>query len=156
MAKKNTNVPDLKSKRVQLTAIGNALQLSQRSSLGPRASFSLITGVAGGIVSFATASTLKAPGLVSLMVALIVGIVVAVLTYRKSKLPSSYGERLDSLLAEYDPVYQDAFVTLQKQVRASGMYRHHEVAEWITEELRAIDYATSPLKDESQFLKREL
>lgn len=152
----NKNAPALKSKRNELNEIENTLRIAQKSSLGPRTAFSLLIGAAVGVVTFAAAFSMKTTGFVPFVIALVTGCAALILTYKKSKLPNSYGDRLDGQLAQYDPVYQEAFVKLQKQVRASGLYKFEEVMAWIDEERGAINYVMSPLKDESQFLKREL
>ncbi|PSL90790.1 hypothetical protein [Pseudomonas sp. R9.37] len=146
----------LKSKWNALNEIENTLHMTQKSNLGPRATFSLLIGTAVGIVAVAGAFAMKATGFVPFVIGLLTGGAALILTYKKIKLPNTYGDRLDGQLAQYDPVHQEAFITLQKEVRASGMYKVEVVMAWIDTERRAINYVMSPLKDESQFLKREL
>lgn len=150
------NKAALKAKLNTLAEIDNTIQMAARSRLGPRAGFSLVVGVAVGIAAFAASSILGQIGVVSLLVGLGATVVAAVMLYKQSKLPVSYSDRLDGHLAQYEPVSLDAFVELQKRVRAARSYDFADVQEWISAERKAVIFAMKPILESSQFLKREL
>lgn len=151
------NDPELKAKLNKLAKIENSLRLTQKSDLSPRAGLAFVVGMAAWCLVYGGAIAMEVKGLAPFCSGLIVGILATGVTYKLSKLPRSYVERLDCQLAKYEPECPSALLQLQNEVRITGTYDFDLVRHWLTQERYAVQRAMSP-QDEgtSQFLKRRL
>ncbi|MGC6373673.1 hypothetical protein [Pseudomonas sp. S2.OTC.A_B10] len=151
------SVPELKARLKQLARIENTLRCLRQRALGPRRGFAMCAGAAAGCAIFAIAGELDVSGQVRFGGAVIAALLTAVIAYKQSKLPRTYVDRLDSQLAEYEPVASVAFAELQQHVRENRVYHVDRVNEWLDFERVAVSRAMPPQEqNKSEFLDRRL
>lgn len=145
-------------KRNQLAKIRSAARTTQTKQLGPRLGLAVSVGMATALVIFAACLALKVQApLAVLGIALALGLLAAGVTYRLAhKLPKTNVDRLDELLAQYEPLHTKSLSALQASIRASGTYNIDDVQEWIALEERAVSVSESVSKPRSsKFLDRK-
>lgn len=140
---------------VQLGKIRRAARMCQNQPAGPRSSLALIAAIISAMLTYILCAM---AGFSMIIWPFCVGVLCWILVYRLArKVPKSHAERLDTLLAEYQPVDQTAFQGLQENVRTIGAFNIDHVLEWADREQSAIDASSGvPQPLQSKFLNRQL
>lgn len=140
------------AKYKQLGKIRSAALGAQKLNLGPRFSLALIIGVSVNILVYTLQQDKDYWSW-----AIAAGALAGFITYKLNTLPRTNIERLDDLLAQYEPINAEAFRALQVRVREAGAYDINHVMEWIGIERHSIDLAAGILKAaSSKYLDRKL
>lgn len=160
---------DWRSKFAQLRAIEVTLSQQEQarrspSTIGPRHALGMLSAV---VVCSAVVSVLYVfdpdPRNLTLgpwaTVGLIFGLPVAVrlLVMRYSKRPLTYAAKLNTLLADYDPISPEAYRQLQDRTRHYGYFEYDFVKEWLDQERRVIEDAAGIRKrEDTRFLDKKV
>ena len=148
---------DLVAKRRLLLKISNAAISAQKGSVGPRMSIAIVAGV---VTAMITGVTMQLGGNASGFPWVVMGsglAVVALVNYF-SPVAKTWGESLDNLLTEYEPVDHEAYAVLHRVTRERGGLEFSPVFEWIDREQQAISVVARPIPNDagSKFINKSV
>lgn len=135
-------------KRRQLLKISNAAISAQKGSIGPRMAASI---VAATVTAMITGAVMQLGGAVVLGS----GLAVAALVNYYAPFAKTWGESLDNLLTDYEPVDHVAYADLHRVTRERGGLEFSPVFAWLDREQQAIA-ALEPVRNDagSKFINK--
>lgn len=134
---------------------------------GPRQTMALIYGMlalGGGLAlgAFCTAVLQLKLGLLVMGMPFLAAIAAALYVHVTSKLPYSWAVQIDAQLAQYEPIDQDAYVSLQKATADTRGFMaghisswHEHFFDWAATEKEAINELAGFIK-QSKFLEKKV
>lgn len=138
-------------KRRQLLKISNAAISAKKGTLGPRMAASIVA---------ATVTAMITGGVMQLGVPVVLGsgLAVAALVNYYAPFAKTWGESLDNLLTDYEPVDHEAYAELHRVTRERGGLEFSPVFEWIDREQQAISALARPIPKEAgnKFMNKQV
>jgi len=149
--KQSGHAPDTTKRRQQLARIRTCSRFFfEGPFIGPRMAFALAAGVAAGSLAIWGVGPSWPSALVTCAT------FAAVLRY--GRVATTWGSRMDTLLAEYDPLDKDSYRRLQAASEAEGL-SPWSLDEWLSREYHALNSADGIQPESaprSRFLRKKV